>query len=211
MARSWPVLLAVVLAAAPVVCAPVAVRAADEKKHGEAEKKPDILSPRFDLTLWTIVVFFLLLFILRKWAWGPMLEGLHNREGNIRQALDDAEQAKRETAALRQEMEAERSRAQEHVRQTIEQARRDAQRAADDVLAKAKADIQAERDRLKREMDSARDQAIKELWEQTALLATQVSSKAVGREMNLDDHRRLVEEALDELRRSAPNGKPMAT
>jgi F0F1-type ATP synthase membrane subunit b/b' len=72
-------------------------------------------------------------------------------------------------------------------------------------MAKATADIQAERDRLRREMDVARDQAIKELWEQTATLATQVSSKAVRRQMNVDDHRRLVEDALVDLRQAQLN------
>jgi F-type H+-transporting ATPase subunit b len=200
MARCCPILLAVLLAAAPVVCPPAA-------RAAEPEKKTDILSPRFDLTLWSIVIFGLLLLVLRKWAWGPMLEVLRNREDNIRRALEDAEQAKKETAELRGKLQSEMDKANDMVRQTIEEGRRDAQRMADEVLAKAKADIQTERDRLKREMDIARDQAIKELWEQTALLATQVSSKAVGREMNLDDHRRLVDEALAEMRRTAGNGK----
>jgi F-type H+-transporting ATPase subunit b len=171
------------------------------------DKPPSFLALRWDLGLWSLIVFLGLLFILNKVAWKPMLEGLRNREDNIRRALEDAEQAKKETAELRQKLQSEMDKAQEMVRQTIEEGRRDAQRTADDVLAKAKADIQAERERLKREMDLARDQAIKELWEQTAQLATQVSTKAVGREMNLDDHRRLVDEALAEMRRAAGNGK----
>jgi F-type H+-transporting ATPase subunit b len=203
MARSWPILLAVLLAAAPVVCAPATAQAADEKKPGEPAKKTDILSPRFDLTLWSIVVFVLLLLVLWKWAWGPMLEGLRNREDNIRKALDDAEQAKRETAEMREKLQAEMAKANEMVRARIEEGQRAAQQSIDEMMAKARAEILAERERLRREVDMARDQAIKELWEQTALLATQVSSRVVRRQLNVDDHRRLVDEALAELRQAA--------
>ena len=169
----------------------------------EIVQAPPFLNIKWDLGLWSVIVFLGLLFILSKVAWKPMLEGLKNREDSIQKALTDAETSKRETAELRQKLQSEMDKATENVRAMIEDGRRDAQRAADDVLAKAKADIQAERDRLKREMDIARDQAIKELWEQTATLATQVSSSVVGRQMNSDDHRRLVDQALSEMRQSA--------
>ena len=169
----------------------------------EIEKAPAFLNVKWDLGLWSIIVFLGLMFILKKVAWAPMLEGLRNREDSIRKALEDAEAAKKETAELRQKLQSEMDKANDKVRVMIEDGRRDAQRSADEVLAKAKADIQAERDRLKREMDMARDQAIKELWEQTAQLATNVSSMVVRRQMGLDDHRRLVDESLAELRQAA--------
>ncbi len=173
----------------------------------EVEKPPELLKLHWDLGLWTLVVFLGLMFVLSKVAWKPMLEGLRNREDNIRKALDDAELSKKETAEMRQKFQSEMDKTNEKVRDMLEAGRRDAQRTADELLAKAKADIQAERDRLRREMDVARDQAIKELWEQTATLATQVSSKAVRRQMNVDDHRRLVDEALTELRQAAAANK----
>ena len=52
------------------------------------DKPPAILDLRWDLGLWTIVVFLLLFFVLRKLAWGPMLEGLKKREESIRLAVD---------------------------------------------------------------------------------------------------------------------------
>jgi F-type H+-transporting ATPase subunit b len=167
------------------------------------DKPPDFLALKWDLALWSIVVFLGLLWILNKVAWGPMLQGLQNREKSIRQALDDAEQSKRETAELRQKLQSEMDKANDKVRQMLEEGQRAAQRTADELLAKTRADISSERERLRREMDIARDQAIKELWEQTAKLATEVSAKVVGRQLNADDHRRLVDETLTGLRHSA--------
>ena len=63
--------------------------------------------------------------------------------------------------------------------------------------------FQTERDRLRREMDIAKDQAIKELWEQAAQLATLISAKAIGRSLTEDDHHRLLDEAMQEMRHAS--------
>ena len=71
------------------------------------------------------------------------------------------------------------------------------------MVAEGKAEIQAEKDRARREIQTEADQAVQELWSQTAQLATLVSAKVVGRSLNADDHRNLVDEAVAELRDSA--------
>lgn len=180
-----------------------AVWAADAA-HGAA-KEEGILDPRFDLGIWTIVVFVLLFLVLRKYAWGPMLEGLQKREQNIHNAIAEAHQTREEAHKLRDQFQAEIARAHEKVRDILDEARREAQQVKDDMLAKARAEIQGERDRLRREIDTARDQAIQELWNQTAQLAALVSTKAIRRQLTTDDHRRLVDEALTELRAAGDN------
>ncbi len=180
-------------------------------EHGGAEGgrsasdkmfKPSEGSRLLDLSLWTIVVFLILLWVLGKYAWGPMLKGLEAREHTIHSAVEEAHKAREETARLRDEVMRERAKAAEEARATIEQARRDAQKQADELRAKAVAEIQAERDRLRRDLELARDAALQELWAQTARLATLVSSRAIGRELNPDDHRQLVDEAIADLRRA---------
>jgi F-type H+-transporting ATPase subunit b len=177
---------------------------ADHLKKGEVEdidfhKPPDFLKPVWDLGVWTLVVFLLLLYILSKVAWKPMLEGLKSREENIAKALTDAEAARREAAEMRSKFDAEMRKAQEQARDILATAGRDAQRAVEEMHAKAKADISADRDRLLRELETAKDQAMKVLLDHTAKLATLISSKAVRRQLNEDDHRRLIDEALGEM------------
>jgi F-type H+-transporting ATPase subunit b len=169
-------------------------------KEASHSAEPPIFTPvRIDLGIWTLVVFLLLLFVLSKWAWGPMLEGLKRREENIRSAQEEAQRAREEAQRMREQFQAEINQANEKVRGMMDEARRDAQRASDEMLAKAKAEIQTERDRLHREIDLARDQALQQIWTQAAQLATQVSSKAIRRQLTPEDHRRLVDEALAEL------------
>jgi F-type H+-transporting ATPase subunit b len=196
----WVVLVLVALAVVAWAAGPA--WAAEGAGHAK-EEKPGILSPRFDLGIWTIVVFALLLFVLRRFAWGPMLEGLRNREETIRGALDEAHRARDEAHRLRDQLQGEVSRAHEKVREILDEARRDAQHTTDEMLARTRAEIQTERDRLRREIDVARDQALQDLWNQAAQLATLISAKAIRRSLNPDDHRNLVEEAVAELRNAA--------
>lgn len=164
-----------------------------------AEKQPNLLALKWELGLWTFVVFGLLCLILKKTAWGPMLQGLHKREQSILSAIEDAKRARSEADALRQQFQAEMAQAQDRVNAMIEEGRRNAQRTAEEETAKARAAIQEERERLHRELQLAKDQALQELWNQTAQLATMISSKAIRRQLSVDDHRRLVDEALAEL------------
>jgi F-type H+-transporting ATPase subunit b len=153
-----------------------------------------------DLTIWTAVVFLLLLIVLRLFAWKPILQGLQKREQFIHEALAKA-QAEREAAErLRADLQAQLDQAHDTARQIHDEARRTAQQNVEEMIAKGRAEIQADRDRLLRELEMEKDQALQELWNRTAALAAEVSSKAVRRNLTPEDHRRLVDEALAELR-----------
>ena len=179
-----------------------------DKEHAETTSVAGkIFAPALDLTIWTIVVFLILLFVLSKYAWSPMLKGLEAREHSIHQAVEEAHKAREETARLRDEVLRERAKAAEEARTMIEQARREAQKQADELRAKAVADIHAERDRLRRDLELARDAALQDLWSQTAKLAALVSSRAIGRELSADDHRKLADEAIADLRRAGAERK----
>jgi F-type H+-transporting ATPase subunit b len=161
-----------------------------------------ILSPRYDLGIWTIIVFLVLFLVLRKYAWGPMLQGLKTREETIHNALDEAHKAQADAQRLRDQLQAEMNRAHDKAREIHEEARRNAERASNEMIAKARTEIQAEHERRRRELDIARDQALQALWNQTAQLATLVSAKAIRRQLTADDHRRFVDEAIAELHKA---------
>lgn len=87
----------------------------------------------------------------------------------------------------------------------MEEARRDAELLKEEMRAQATRDIQTERQRLRREMDIARDQALQELLNHAARLATLISAKAIGRHLSEEDHRRLIDEALGEMTKNGQN------
>ena len=105
-----------------------------------------------DLGLWALVIFVALLFILRKLAWGPMVEGLQKREQSIRSAVDEAKLAREETERLRAQFKTEMDQAFAKIPVMMEEARRQGEKLAEEMRAKAAADIAADRDRLRREI-----------------------------------------------------------
>lgn len=165
----------------------------------------DPLHIRFDTALWATVVFVALLIILRAKAWGPILEGLQKREATIRNSLEEAKQTRAAMEKMRAEFQQELAEAHQQIPKLLEEARRDAEALSNEIRAKAASDISAERDRLRREVELAKDQAIKELWEQAAQLATLISAKAIERSLTLEDHHRLIDEALKEMRHAVNN------
>jgi F-type H+-transporting ATPase subunit b len=160
-----------------------------------------------DLSVWGLVVFVLLVLILGRFAWKPMLGGLKKREDSIRAAVEDAQRARDEAQQLRTQLQQEMARSQEQVRQMIDEGRRNAQRNADEVMARAKAEVQTERQRLHREIEAARDHALQQIRDGLVRGATAVTTRAIRQELTPEDHRRLVDDALNEFRQ-AGNGQP---
>jgi F-type H+-transporting ATPase subunit b len=186
----------------------LALSATAQRALAAEGEKINIFDPAdIPLGVWSIVVFAILLVVLKKYAWGPILEGLQKREHNIESAVQDARQARDEAQRLRDQLQREVDHAQEKVRDILDEGRKHAQQTTDEMIGKAKSEIQAERDRLRREIAMARDQALQEIWKQTADLATMVSAKAIRRQITVDDHKRLVDEALKELQGVAKAGR----
>lgn len=196
------ILLGLLFIVALLLIAPAALLAADEKSGGGS---PNPMEWRFDTAIWAIVVFVLLLVILRTRAWDPILEGLQKREETIRASIEDAKKAREEMAQMKADFDRELAEAHQQIPKLMEEARKKAEDMTNEMRAKAAAEIQAERERLRHEVEIAKDQALKEMWEQAAHLATLISAKAIGKALSDEDHRRLLDEAMVEIRQSSIN------
>jgi F-type H+-transporting ATPase subunit b len=219
MRRGWLSLVMglalIVLSSPPATAedhpAPAAKDHAASGHDGKGEEPAGIpWGPRaLDLSIWTIVVFLVLLWVLSKYAWKPMIEGLDHRERAIAAAVEEAQRARDEAARLREQLQAEMNRASEKVRDMLDEARKEGQALREQLKADAHNEIQGERDRLHREIDLARDQALQQIWNQAAKLAATISTKAIRRQLTPEDHRQLVEEALADLRRAGTERQRM--
>ncbi len=167
-----------------------------EGGHAQESYTDVIFKPALDLALWTLVVFLLLLFVLTRYAWKPMLAGLQKREEGIRSAMEEATKAREETEKMRKEFDAERHQQAQKISQMMEEARQDAENLRQELKTKANEEIQTERARLRREIETAKDQALQEIWNQAAQLATAISTKAIRRTLSQEDQNRLMDEAL---------------
>lgn len=178
------------------------VKEATTAEAHEEKKDEGIFGPPKRLTdtgIWTLVIFVLLLFVLGKFAWGPMLQGLRNRETSIAEAKQFAEEAKVEAETLRLKLREESEQASKKAADMIEEARNDASRSAEDLKAKAREEIEAEKDRAMRDIAVARDQVLQEVFAKAPELAAAIASKAIRRQVSADDHRQFLDEAIAEL------------
>lgn len=180
--------------------------AASADGHGTGHPEPGPLDftgfKRYDLGIYTFIVFALLFLILSKYAWPHISEGLRKREAAILGARDEAAKAKAEAEELRVRLQKDYAEAHDKIRAMLDEARRDSEalRAAERE-AGAK-DAQAERERAKREIQTEKEAVLQELYQQAVQLASMLSSKTIRRQMSADDHRRLLDESLSELRGS---------
>jgi F-type H+-transporting ATPase subunit b len=158
-----------------------------------------------DLAIYTFIVFLLLLGILWRFAWGPIVEGLEKREHGIAEHIAAAEKANQDARNMLAEYERKLASSADEVRAIIDEARRDAEHTQQEILAKARADAQAERDRALREIETARDQALKELGERSANLAVDLAGKIVRAQLNPADHARLIDDAMNRFPSATPS------
>ena len=177
---------------------PTAHEATAAEGHDEP-KKPNILALDLPLEIWSLIVFLALATVLGKFAWKPLLASLQKREDDLSHTLSETERARTEAEKLLAEHRTQMAQAADQVRALLDQGRREAEASAAEILRKAQADADAAGERARREIGTARDQALNEIWTKTADLAVSVAGKVLSRELSGDDQRRLVEVATREL------------
>lgn len=154
-----------------------------------------------DLALWSLIVFVLFLFVLKKFAWAPMIEGLDKREAGILKAISDAEEGRRKSQALLAEYDQKLKAAEQTVQAMVAEARRDAERTSQDLKADAQREVEAIRDRAKDDIRQAKDTALTEVFTQMNSQILRATEHVLGRALQDVDQDRLVGEALSKISR----------
>lgn len=167
---------------------------AHEEYGGHSEPNPLTFDP--DLAVWTGIVFLVLLTVLGKFAWGPVVAALDQRERQIADDIASAANKHEEAKELFADHEQKLAGAADEVREMLEEARRDAEHTKSEILAEAKAAAQAEHDRAMRDVQNAKDAALKEIGEFGANFAVQLAGKIVEKELTAEDHTRLIRESI---------------
>lgn len=168
-----------------------------EGNAGPMLTKPDDL--KFDLAIYTAVVFFLLLGILGKFAWGPICHALEEREQGIAAKIDEARLNAEKTAENLRLYEEKLTRAAEEARDLIAQARRDGEALREQIVTEAQATAQRERERAIADIATARDVALRDIAQRSVDTAISLASNIVRRELRPQDHQVLVREVLEKL------------
>jgi F-type H+-transporting ATPase subunit b len=182
------------IATAAWLALPAGARAASE--GGET---PGLFTGDLGNIIWSLVTFLAVVFVLGKFAWKPILAGLKKREEfiseSIRQAKEDREQAE----ARLKEYTDQLHKARDEASALVEEGRRDADALRRRLEAEARADADAMLERAKREIATARDTAVKDLYQLTAKLSTEIAARVIRAELDTKSHEQLIEESIEEL------------
>lgn len=142
-----------------------------------------LVTPDYGLIVWMLLSFSILLFVLKKFAWGPILQGLKHREDSIAKALAQAEQARAEM----QQLEQRNRELAEQSRLEREQNLAELKQLRERLVAEAKEEAKEEARRLVEKAHAAIAQerlaASKELQQQSAVLAVEISEKILRRQL----------------------------
>lgn len=149
--------------------------------------------------IWTVVIFLLVIFVLGKFAWGPVLSQLQAREDFIREALSSAK-ADREAAEARlREYEEKLAAARAEATAIVEEGRRDAEVLRDRLEADGQKKSDEMLARAKREIEIATQTAVKEIYQRASQLTTDAASRIIRQELKPEDHQRLIAEAIERI------------
>jgi F-type H+-transporting ATPase subunit b len=148
------------------------------------------------LIFWEVVSFGILLWVLYKYAFPPLLETLETRERKIRESLEQAERLRVEAERRMQEYEAKLTVASRDAEAVLIQAKERAQSLLDENEQRLTAEAERVKADAAREIDQERRKAIQEIRNQATDLALLVAEKIVERSLTDADHRRLADEAL---------------
>ena len=157
------------------------------------------------LYIWTIVTFVVLLLLLAKFAWRPMLEALERRQEAIRKSLDEARQAKQELGRLHEESARILAQARAEADAIISRTRADAVRAGEELKQKARADAENIVKHAEREIQLETSRALQKVRQEAVDISIDIASKIIQRNLSREDNERLIAETLQEIQTSRPN------
>jgi F-type H+-transporting ATPase subunit b len=160
-----------------------------------------LVQPDPGLFIWTIVTFLVLLGLLARFAWRPLLEALEQRQATIRKALDDAHQAKVELERLQQESAQIIRQARVEAEAVISQSRTDAARLREEMREKARAEADGIVKNAERQIQLETTRALQQIRHEAIDLSVSIASKIIQRNLSKEDNEKLIDEALKQVER----------
>jgi F-type H+-transporting ATPase subunit b len=157
-----------------------------------------------DLAIWSFAVFVLLLVLLTKFAWTPIMAGLEKREQGIADTIAATQRANQEAKQMLASYEKRLAEAADEVRAMLEEARRDADTTKQTIIGEARRAADEEQARARREITLATDEALSTIAERAGELAVSVAGKFLKEKLSGDDQQRLIRDSVSAIH-SAPS------
>lgn len=158
-----------------------------------------LVQPDPGLFIWTIVTFLVLLTLLAKFAWGPLLQALESRHALIKKSLEDAQQAKQELERLHEESAHIIRAARVEAEAIVTKSRADGDRLREELRQKARSDADGIVRNAERQIQLETARAVQQIRREAVDLSVMIASKIIGRNLSKEDNENLIEEALKQI------------
>jgi len=165
-------------------------------QEGAAPSGGGLMSIQLNLMFWTLGIFVILYFILRKLAFGPITAAVEAREKALEEAIQAARRDREAAAKLLQEHQAQIDAARGEAQKLIADGRATAEKMRADLMEQTRKEQQDMLERARREIDNERDKAIAQLRREAVELALAGASKVIEQNLQSEKNRQLVESYL---------------
>ena len=166
-----------------------------------------LIEVRTGLMIWTLVCFAITFFVLKRYAFGPVQKIIDERRQRIRQALDEADNARAEARRLLEEHRSMMQQARGDAEQILAEARRVAEAQRERMRDELEADRQRRIEETTKQIEAETRRALEQIRAEVAELTLIATSRVTGKVLTDDDHRRLIEESVRELDFSVLEGE----
>ena len=158
-----------------------------------------LVQPDPGLFIWTILTFLVLLGLLAKFAWRPLLKALEARQEAIKKSLEDADRAKEELARMQQESAKIIEQARVESDSILSRTRSDADRLREELKVRAKEEADTMIRNAEQQIQLQTRQALQQIRHEVGDIAVTIASKLLERNLTNEDNDRLIRETLRQL------------
>jgi F-type H+-transporting ATPase subunit b len=158
-----------------------------------------LLEPSPGLMIWTLVMFFITLYILKRYVFGPLSAAIEKRRTQIEQSIQEAESSRDEAVRLLDEYKTQLATARREADELRDRGRRDGERERASIVTAAEGQRERILSDTQQQVDAQGRQALASVRDDVAGLALAAAEKVTRKSLTDQDHRRLVEDALKEL------------
>ena len=164
-----------------------------------------LVQPDPGLYIWTIATFLILLLLLAKFAWRPLLEALEKRQESIRQSLDDARQARQELERLQTESQRILAQARTEAEAIVARTRDDANRLREELRQKAQQEAGGIVRNAEKQIELETARALQQIRQKAVDLSVAIASKLLQRNVTREDNERLIDDTFKQLEATRPS------
>jgi F-type H+-transporting ATPase subunit b len=159
----------------------------------------EMVVPKLPQLLTTLIGFLLLVWILGKFAWGPIIDLLDRRRESIRREFAEAEQARASAESLKGDFEAKLGDIKGIERERVQEAVKRGEQLAANIVTQAKQDADAAREKGRQDLEIEAQKAQIELRDSVVAMAIGAAEKVIGTKLDEEYHRKLIREYIDDL------------